>query len=191
MVEYPKTCPTCGKNFIVRNKFVAITRNRTYCSYECKQRKIPINDRYFNELDNSKLHTLGQIVATSYIESSDVMILRTDLDTIDKIKTVLDSKHIPTKADHGLWCLRICSKRIIDDFLSVPLSTNQYYQEFPPYDCLSGILDTHWYRDGEFRHYSHRLVLGVQERLGGEIRTETFKEVYKGVMGCHWVLGSI
>ena len=188
MAEYVKTCPVCQKTFVIRNKFIAITRNRTYCSSECKFRQIRFNENYFTDLTQSKLHTLGQFVATAHIENPQIIIVKTDLTTIDKIKKELDSEHIPTRADWGLWSLRFCSRRLVDSLVSVPISRNQYLQEFPPYDCLSGILDTHWLKSGEFRHWSHKLVLEVQAKLGGEIRTETFKDTYKGVLGCHWVL---
>jgi hypothetical protein len=76
------------------------------------------------------------------------------------------------------------------------------YQEYPPYDILQGLLQTDCYKkvDGVqmFRTPSSKLSLEVARLVGGDspegdshkvsIITETYKDVYKGVLGCDFVV---
>jgi hypothetical protein len=66
------------------------------------------------------------------------------------------------------------------------------FQEFIPYDILPGLLNTDCYemKDGVqmFRTPSSKLAMEVCYRVGGEIITETFKDVPKGVLGCYFVV---
>jgi hypothetical protein len=111
--------------------------------------------------------------------------------TLTKILKDLKTNYPIQKAQEGLYLTKITSKVLVMKLLDFGIVNNQFYQEIPPLDCYSGIFDTHWYSNGEFRHPSHKLVLELQSRFGGDIRTETYKEVFKGVLGCHWVLSGI
>ena len=89
--------------------------------------------------------------------------------------------------------IEIHSDKMVNILQSYGLSTNKYFQEYPPYDILSGLLDTDLYKEVDgirtFRHHSHKLILEMQFQLGGEIITETYKDVPRGgQMGCYWIL---
>ena len=69
---------------------------------------------------------------------------------------------------------------------------NPMFQEFIPYDILQGLLKTDCYemKDGVqmFRTPSSKLSLEVSRLVGGRIITETFKDIYKGVLGIEYVV---
>ncbi len=93
----------------------------------------------------------------------------------------------------GKFMIEIHSGKMVNILQLYGLVTNQYFQEYPPYDILSGLLDTDCYKEVDgvrtFRHRSSKLILEMQHYLGGEIITETYKDVPRGgQMGCFWIL---
>jgi hypothetical protein len=69
---------------------------------------------------------------------------------------------------------------------------NPMFQEFIPYDILDGLFKTDCYemKDGvqRFRTPSSKLSLEVSRLVGGTVISETFKDVYKGVLGIEYVV---
>ncbi len=93
----------------------------------------------------------------------------------------------------GKFMIEIHSDRIVEILKNYGLVSNPYYQEYPPYDILSGLLDTDCYKEVNgvrtFKHHSSKLILEMQNQLGGEIITETYKDVPRGgYLGCFWIL---
>ena len=81
---------------------------------------------------------------------------------------------------------------MVNNLISLGLAKNRFFQEYPPYDILTGLLDTDCYEKKEgvqiFRTPASKLALEVARLVGGDIITETYKDIYKGVLGCHWVV---
>jgi len=96
------------------------------------------------------------------------------------------------KSDHGKLKLKITSSQMVSDLSSYGIVHNPLFQEFIPYDILTGLLKTDCYKikDGVqmFRTPSSKLALEVARLVGGDIITETYKDVPKGVLGCDWVV---
>lgn len=192
MKSFPLVCQTCQKTFYVYNSFYVNTRPIRFCSSSCGRRKIKVNEDYFETITDENLHTFGQVIATSFVSDYRDIIIKSDQSTLEKIQTALQSNYKARPADLGKFQVKISSDKMVNFLLSHGLSTNKYFQEFPPYDILTGLLDTDCYKkvDGvqTFRTPSSKLALEVCYLVGGEIITETYKDVPKGVLGCDWVV---
>jgi hypothetical protein len=81
---------------------------------------------------------------------------------------------------------------MVKDLSSYGIVHNPLYQEYIPYDILQGLLQTDCYKivNGvqKFRTPSSKLALEVARLVGGEVITETYKDVAKGVLACDWVV---
>jgi len=81
---------------------------------------------------------------------------------------------------------------MVSDLSNYGIVHNPLFQEYPPYDILEGLLQTDCYKtkDGVqmFRTPSSKLSLEVARLVGGEIITETYKDIFRGVLGCEWVV---
>ena len=188
-----KQCETCGATFSIHNLYEVSKRPVRFCSIVCGKVKYPLNHNYFNPpLTPDKLITLGQFVATSFIQNDHTIIVRSDLQTITDIQTKLNSNYPVIKSDQNKLKLKISSSQMVSDLSNYGIVHNQIYQEFPPYDILQGLLQTDCYeiKDGvqRFRTPSSKLAMEVCYLVGGEIITETFKDVPKGVLGILYVV---
>ena len=192
MAEYHIICQTCGKDFIVKNKWLVTTLNQRYCSHACRNRKNKLNEDYFGQIDSVNLHTFGQVIGTSFIHDFQTIYIRSDSVTLEKIQSKLESDYKIKNSELGKFQIKIQSIKMVNFLLEHGLSESPYLQEFPSYDILSGLLDTDCYKEvggiRTFRHHSHKLILEMQYRLGGEIITETYKDIPRGILGCWWVL---
>jgi hypothetical protein len=188
----PLVCQNCQKTFYVYNSYYVNTRPIRFCSSYCSQRKDLINDTYFETLSKESLHTLGQVIACGFISNVRTVSITSDLLTLEKIQFKLGSNYVPKKAEMGKYMIEIHSGKMVNILQLYGLSTNRYLQEYPPYDILSGLLDTDCYKEVDgvrtFRHNSSKLILEMQHQLGGEIITETYKDVPRGILGCFWIL---
>jgi hypothetical protein len=132
------------------------------------------------------------MVATSYIQNDHTIFVRSDLQTITDIQTKLNSNYPVIKSDNNKLKLKISSSQMVQDLGEFGIVHNPLFQEFIPYDILPGLLSTDCYKtkDGVqmFRTPSSKLSLEVARLVGGEIITETYKDVPKGVLGCEWVV---
>jgi hypothetical protein len=81
---------------------------------------------------------------------------------------------------------------MVSDLSNYGMVHNPMFQEYIPYDILQGLLQTDCYemKDGvqTFRTPSSKLALEVSRLVGGEIITETYKDVPKGVLGIVYVV---
>jgi hypothetical protein len=81
---------------------------------------------------------------------------------------------------------------MVQDLGEYGLVHNQLYQEFIPYDILDGLLRTDCYemKDGVqmFRTPSSKLSLEVSRLVGGTVISETYKDVFRGVLGIEYVV---
>jgi hypothetical protein len=82
---------------------------------------------------------------------------------------------------------------MVSDLSNYGIVHNPLFQEYPPYDIFQGLLQTDCYKivDGvqTFRTPSSKLAMEVCYKVGGEIITETYKDVPRGgVLGCYWVV---
>jgi hypothetical protein len=81
---------------------------------------------------------------------------------------------------------------MVQDLGEYGMVHNPMFQEFIPYDILPGLLSTDCYemKDGVqmFRTLSLKLALEVCYKVGGDIITETYKDVPKGVLGCEFIV---
>lgn len=192
MAEYHLICQTCGKDFIVTNKWHITHSNQRYCSHACRNRKNKLNEDYFCDLTSNNYHTFGQVVATSFIHDFQTIYIRSDKPTLEKIQTALQSNYPIKNSELGKFQIKIQSIKMVNFLLSHGLSTNRYFQEFPPYDILQGLLDTDCHKITEgvhtFRTPSSKLALEIARLVGGEIITETYKDIPKGVIGCDWIV---
>jgi hypothetical protein len=192
MAQYHITCQTCGKDFTVKNKWLVTTLNQRYCSHACRNRKNKLNEDYFSQINSDNLHTFGQVIGTSFIHDFQTIYIRSDQLTLQKIQSKIGSDYPIKNSELGKFQIKIQSIKMVNFLLSHGLSTNRYFQEFPPYDILTGLLDTDCYKEIDgvqtFRTPSSKLALEVCYLVGGEIITETYKDVPKGVLGCDWVV---
>jgi len=186
-------CQTCGTTFSVYNSYLVHKRPRRFCSVECVNKRYGVNHNYFNPpLTPEKLITLGQIVATGFVQNDHTIIVRSDQSTIDDIQSKLNSKYPIEKSDGGKLKLKISSSQMVQDLGEFGIVHNPMFQEYIPYDILEGLLKTDCYKikDGVqlFRTPSIKLALEVSRLVSGEIISETYKDVFKGVLGCDWVV---
>jgi hypothetical protein len=188
---HPIVCQTCGKTFHKANRYHITTNPVKYCSRTCS-RKFKINHHYFETITSQNQHTFGQIIATSFILDRHTIIVRSNPETLEKIQTKISSEYPIKKSEQGKFLFRLNSDQMVGNMIDHGLVKDPIFQEYPPYDILSGLLDTDCYKelDGKktFKHTSYKLVLEVQRLVGGEIYSETFKDVPRGVLGCLWVL---
>ncbi len=118
------TCPICQRQFVVKFDSVVIGRKRTYCSQLCKDRKTPLDEFYFETLTEESLHTLGQIVATSFIRDFQTIIVKSDTVTLEKIQKALKSTYPILRSDFGLSLIKINSKRLVNKFTELGISNS-------------------------------------------------------------------
>ena len=192
-VKLIRNCLTCGNPFDITNSYYIDKEPKVYCSYVCKNQKYPLNHTYFNPpLTPDKLITLGQFIATGFIQNDHTIIIRSDQSTIDDIQDKIGSKYPIEKSDQGKLKLKISSSQMVQDLGEYGMVHNPMFQEFIPYDILEGLLRTDCYemKDGvqKFRTPSSKLAMEVCYLVGGEIITETFKDVPKGVLGITYVV---
>jgi hypothetical protein len=118
--------------------------------------------------------------------------VRSDEQTLKDIQTKLNSNYPVIKSDNGKLKLKISSSQMVSDLSNYGIVHNPLYQEYIPYDILPGLLQTDCYKivDGvqTFRTPSSKLSLEIARLVGGEIITETYKDVPKGVLGCEFVV---
>lgn len=188
-----RICLTCGKEFRLKRTYYIDKRPARYCSLTCTRTKSNINHQYFSPpLTPDKLITLGQFIATGFIQNDHTIFIRSNQETIDDIQSKIGTKYPVEKSDNGKLRLKITSSQMVKNLGDYGLVRNQLFQEFPPYDILQGLLKTDCYEEKEgvrlFRTPSSKLALEVSYLVGGEIITETFKDVFKGVLGCYWVV---
>ena len=195
MKSFPLVCQTCQKTFYVYNSFYVNTRPIRFCSRLCgakSRRVVQLNETYFETITDENKHTFGQIIACGIISSDRDIIIKSDKVTLQKIQSKIRSNYALRNSELGKLQVKITSYQMVEILKNHGLVSNPYYQEYPPYDILSGLLDTDCYKEVNgvktFRHHSHKLVLEMKHQLGGEIITETYKDVPKGVLGCWWVL---
>ena len=186
-------CLNCGKTFSVYNSYLVHKRPKKYCSLECINSKFSLNHNYFTPpLTPDKLITLGQFVSTSFIQNDHTIIIRSDLSTITDIQSKLNSTYPVSKSDNGKLKLKISSSQMVQDLGELGIVHNPLFQEYPPYDILAGLLQTDCYKkvDGVqmFRTPSSKLALEVARLVGGEVITETYKDIFRGVLGCDYVV---
>ena len=192
-VKLIRTCLTCGNPFPIDNSYYIDKRPVLHCSKTCKNNKFGTNHTYFTPpLTPDKLITLGQFIATGFIQNDHTIIIRSDQSTIDDIQSKIGSRYPIEKSDQNKLRLKISSSQMVQDLGEYGMVHNPMFQEFIPYDILEGLLMTDCYemKDGvqKFRTPSSKLSLEVSRLVGGEIITETFKDVPKGVLGCYWVV---
>ena len=192
-VRLTRNCLTCGNPFHIYNGYYIDKRPTLYCSITCTNQKYPLNHTYFNPpLTSDKLITLGQFIATGFIQNDHTIIIRSDQSTIDDIQTKLNSTYPIGKSDNGKLKLKISSSQMVQDLGEYGMVHNPMFQEFIPYDILQGLLKTDCYemKDGVqmFRTPSSKLALEVSRLVSGQIITETYKDTFKGVLGCNWVV---
>ena len=192
-VRLTRNCLTCGNPFHIYNGYYIDKRPILYCSITCTNQKYPLNHTYFNPpLTPDKLLTLGQFIATGFIQNDHTIIIRSDQSTIDDIQNKIGSKYPIDKSDQGKLRLKISSSQMVRDLGEYGMVHNPMFQEFIPYDILEGLLRTDCYemKDGvqKFRTPSSKLAMEVCYLVGGEIITETFKDVPKGVLGIVYVV---
>ena len=187
-VKMTRTCLTCQKDFPIYRTYYIDKEPKVYCSYTCKNNIYGTNHNYFNSpLNSDKLITLGQFIATGFIQNNHTIIIRSDQSTIDDIQNKIGSSYPVIKSDQGKLRLKISSSQMVRDLGEYGMVHNPMFQEFIPYDILEGLLKTDCYemKDGVqmFRTPSSRLAMEVCYMVGGEIITETYKDVPKGVLG--------
>ena len=192
-VRLTRNCLTCGNPFHIYNGYYIDKRPILYCSITCTNQKYPLNHTYFNPpLTPDKLITLGQFIATGFIQNDHTIIIRSDQSTIDDIQDKIGSRYPIDKSDQGKLRLKISSSQMVQDLGEYGMVHNPMFQEFIPYDILQGLLKTDCYemKDGvqRFRTPSSKLSLEVSRLVGGTVISETYKDVYKGVLGCDWVV---
>jgi hypothetical protein len=131
-------------------------------------------------------------VATGFIQNDHTIIVRSNQSTIDDIQQALNSKYPIDNSDNGKLRLKISSGQMVQDLGEFGIVHNPIYQEFIPYDIFDGLIRTDCYemKDGVriFRTPSSKLALEFARLVGGKIITETYKDVFKGVLGCDWVV---
>ena len=192
-VRLTRNCLTCGNPFHIYNGYYIDKRPILYCSITCRNQKYSLNHTYFTPpLTPDKLITLGQFIATGFIQNDHTIIIRSDQSTIDDIQEKIGSKYPVSKSDQGKLRLKISSSQMVRDLGEFGMVHNPMFQEFIPYDILPGLLKTDCYemKDGVqmFRTPSSKLSLEVSRLVGGTVISETYKDVYKGVLGCEWVV---
>jgi len=192
-VRLTRNCLSCGNPFHIYNGYYIDKRPILYCSITCTNQKYSLNHSYFNSpLTPDKLITLGQFTATAFIQNDHTIIVRSDEQTLKDIQTKINSNYPVSKSDNNKLKLKISSSQMVSDLSNYGIVHNPLFQEYPPYDILEGLLQTDCYKtkDGVqmFRTPSSKLSLEVARLVGGEIITETYKDIFRGVLGCEWVV---
>lgn len=192
-VRLTRNCLSCGEPFDIYNGYYIDKRPVLHCSLSCKNNKYGGRYDYFTPpLTSEKLITLGQIVATGFVQNNHTIIVRSNQSTIDDIQLAIGSKYPISNSDGGKLRLKISSSQMVSDLMDMGLVHNPLYQDFIPYDIIQGLLRTDCYekKDGvqTFRTPSSKLALEFARLVGGKIISETYKDVFKGVLGLDWVV---
>ena len=193
-VKLIRNCLTCGNPFPIDNSYYIDKRPVLYCSKTCKNQKYTLNHNYFNPpLTPDKLITLGQFIATGFIQNNHTIFIRSDQSTIDDIQSKLNSNYPVIKSDQNKLKIKINSSQMVSDLSNYGMVHNPMFQEFIPYDILQGLLQTDCYemKDGvqRFRTPSSKLSLEVSRLVGGTVISETYKDVYRGgVLGIEYIV---
>jgi len=163
-----------------------------YCSEACKLRKYNINDNYFTGvLDGDKRITLGQILCIGEIVDWRTIKMFSSFGVLEDISRKIGSEYPIEKSDKGLYRITIRSVQMVRDLVELGMVSNGLYQDVPD-ELWEGIKRTHCYsmEDGlnVFRSDRSRISLWVMDKFGGEMVTRTYKDSFKGIMGCEWVV---
>ncbi len=187
-------CQSCKKPFTHNNMYDIKRGKMKFCSETCKARKYSLNESYFSgELTNEKKITLGQIVTIGQIVEFRFIKMFSDLKTLEDINTKLGSSYKIKKSDKGLYRLDILSEKMVLDLIELGVVNKPLYQDIPQDDLWEGIKKTHCYYiadDGVnvFRTSRSKIALWVRDKFSGKMDCVTGKDMYKGVMGCEWVV---
>ena len=184
-------CHTCGKEFTIRDKWRVKQGKVKYCSDECRGRKWEINIHYFDQLDESKLITLGQLIVTGHIVDYRTFVIISDEATILDLSNKLGSTYPIESADRRLLRINITSYSLVSKLVELGITDNYLFQDVPG-DLWEGLKRTHCYEvvDGVnvFKTERSKVALWVCDRFGGKMVTRTYKDVARGCMGCEWVV---
>jgi len=185
-------CHTCRKEFTINDKWRIKQGKVKYCSDECRKRRYEINSHYFDQLDESKLITLGQLIVTGHIVDYRTFVIISNEKTILDISDKLDSTYPIETAGWKLCRINITSSYLVKKLIELGFVSNYLYQDVPD-DLWDGIKRTHCYSvadDGVsvFRTDRSKVALWVCDRFGGKMDCQTMKDMYKGIMVCEWVV---
>lgn len=185
-------CQKCGRSFTHNNMYDIKRGKMKFCSEACRLRKYNIDDNYFNlPLDDEKRITLGQMLVVGEIVDWRTIKMFSSLEVLEDIRRKIGSEYSIDKSDKGLCRMTIRSVQMVCDLVELGMVKNGLYQDVPD-DLWEGIKRTHCYGmdDGlnVFRSERSRISLWVSDKFGGEMVTRTYKDSYKGIMSCEWVV---
>lgn len=188
MVPIKVNCLRCGKEYLYRQ-----TKHTNYCSNKCRHRnaKYQLDHSYFKSLTSDKIITMGQIMVIGWHTDWRTLHLQSDLSTLEDISKKLGSTYPIKKSDKGLHQIVIWSEEMVSDLIEFGLSKTLYYNEIPTYDfklILEGIRRTHCWDGEKYRLKSFRVSMEIVDKLGGVIKSETYKDVYKGKLGIDYLV---
>ena len=182
-------CNSCGKEFYYPTiKDIRYGRIQ-YCSSDCSHRKNRIDYNYFNELNDDKLFTLGQMITNCNIYDKDFLSIVNDektlLDISKKIgctRKITDTNFIGREKEYKR--LRFDDYRFLTSCLDVGVHGDMVYQEFPPYKwqpILDGMMSTAFFEKRKGYRYltlfSSKMILQIQDFVGGEISTRMQRDI--------------
>lgn len=173
-------CENCGKKYVVKNSAYLKLGRMKHCSNECKNRKHSCDESYFRgEMTQEKLITLGQIIATGHIGSSNKVKVFSDIETLENIKDKLSSTYPVIKSTRGLYRVNFKSYRLVTDLLELGLTHNKLSQDVPRDDLWEGMKQTHCYKeDGDiciFTTESSKISKWIQDKFSTEVVTKSLR----------------
>ena len=175
-----KICEKCGKEFTETDTWRIKNRAVRFCSNSCRTWKNDIDHHYFKKLDEKKLHTLGQILSIGSIEyDGKFIMLSSSEETLSKILSDMSSNYTMKKWSK-VFKVKVESKYIISDLLSLGMIYNPLYQDIPRDDLLSGVLDTHLYTQeggiNYFRTDRSKIARWVCDKVNGVLETKLYRQ---------------
>jgi hypothetical protein len=189
-------CQTCGKEFIVRDKWRLNNHDVKYCSQECNLRKFKINSNYFDEITPEKIITLGQLIIACHIVDYNTLVMQSSPEIMLELSNKLGSTYKTVIAHSGLVRQKITSHKFVIKLIELGFQYRKLYQDVPQFDndlLWEGLKRTHSYSlsdDGVnvFKTDLSKVALWVCDRFGGKMVSNGYKNYSKGIMGCEWVV---
>ena len=179
-------CKRCGEIYY-RGSGLKPT---TFCSKRCRSMVYNINHLYFSDITNDKIIMIGRLIVIGYIRDYRTIILQSSKEVLDDISKILDSDYEIVKSDRGLYRVTITSERMVSSLIGI-LCNDPMYQELPPYDfdlLISGIRQTHCYKDGIYTLNSSRVASELADRLGMRMRDRLYKDMSIGRTACEYLV---
>jgi len=130
-VRHALVCKCCGKEFEINNIAEIKRGHYQYCSGECRKRKYNINEKFFDDINQSSAYWLGYIWSVIYDNRYNTVTLISKKEQLERFNLALNSNYPIKKSINDLSTLKITSLTILNRLVDMGLR-HDLYLEVPP-----------------------------------------------------------